>query len=108
MYDKVMAIHDEVMPKISNMNRLQDRLEKALPNAEAGPELALVKKNIGDLTAASDLMFEWMENFKKKKDMSEEMTYMNYLTSEEIRIQRVSDAMLSSIAASEALLEKMK
>lgn len=107
LYDEVMVIHDEVMPKISNMNLLQSKLEKMLPDAPEGAVKALVQKNIGDLSSANDAMFEWMNNFKKKKDLPEGISYSNYLSSEKIKIQRVSNAMLSSIAASEELIEKM-
>lgn len=106
MYDKVMIIHDEVMPKIKTINKSEIALEKLLKTVESPEDKAAINKTLGDLTVAYDLMFEWMDNFKKKAKLPKGTDYMDYLKKEEVRIQKVSDAMLTSIADADALIKK--
>lgn len=105
-YDQVMVIHDEVMPKIKTINKSEIALEKLSKSVTAPEDQAAIKKTLGDLTVAYDLMFEWMDNFKKKAKLPEGTDYMEYLNKEEVRIQKVSDAMLTSIADADALIKK--
>ena len=106
MYDKVMVIHDEVMPKIKAINRSEITLEKLAKTVEAEEDKATIAKTLGDLKVAYDLMFEWMDNFKKKAKLPEGTDYMEYLKKEKVRIQKVSNAMMSSIADADALIKK--
>jgi len=106
MYDKVMVIHDEVMPKIKTINKSEIALEKIAETIESADDKAAIDKTLSDLKVAYDMMFEWMNNFKKKAKLPEGTNYMDYLKKEEIRIQKVSDAMLTSIADADALIKK--
>ena len=67
MYDKVMVIHDEVMPKIKTINKSEIALNKLVKNVDSTEDQAAINATLGDLEVAYDLMFEWMENFSKKK-----------------------------------------
>ena len=106
MYDKVMVIHDEVMPKIKTINKSEIALDKLAKTVTSPEDKAVISKTLGDLKVAYDLMFEWMDNFKQKAKLPEGTDYMDYLKNEEIRIQKVSDAMLSSISAADAIIKK--
>lgn len=106
MYDKVMVIHDEVMPKIKTINKSEIALKKLAKTVKSPEDKAEITKTLGDLKVAYDLMFEWMDNFKKKAKFPEGADYMDYLMKEEVRIQKVSDAMLTSISDADALIKK--
>ena len=107
MYDKVMVIHDEVMPKIKTINKREISLEQLLKTVEDEGDKSAINQTLSDLSAAYDLMFEWMENFKKKAKLPEGTDYMDYLKKEEVRIQKVSDDMLNSISSADAIIKKL-
>ncbi len=93
LYDEVIRIHDEVMPKISDINKLKKRVRKLEKNDETS--IALIKQ----LQDADDAMMDWMADFQKYKTLadSSKTVKMDYLNVEKQKIQSVSDQMLLSI-----------
>lgn len=93
LYDKVIEIHDEVMPKISDINKLKKKVRKSGDKSETA--MSLLK----ELDDADEGMMSWMSDFQKYKTLSDSSSAvkMTYLESEKIKISRVSDQMLSSI-----------
>ncbi len=108
LHDKVMIIHDEVMPQVKTINKRELALEKLLKSADVEEDSTALRTTLADLKVAYDLMFEWMDNFKSKSKLPEGTDYMNYLKNEELRIKKVRDAMLSSINDADALIQKLK
>lgn len=97
-YESVMAVHDEVMPKISKIQRYKKKLRK-LDNKDNQ-----VKSLIKNLSDADDGMMDWMAEFKLDQTTSSK-EQMIYLKNEQIRINKVSVDMLSSIDAARKYLE---
>jgi hypothetical protein len=84
---EVMDIHDEVMPQMTPMGKLQGQLQEASIGAQ---------DSIAYMTAAQDLKFakqammEWMRNFSStfNDNMSEEEK-VAFLTAEKNKMQRI-------------------
>lgn len=98
-YNSVMEVHDEVMPKISDIQKLKKQLKKV----EKQPELVAELKT--RLEAADDGMMEWMKDFKLDKKAPVE-TQLAYLSEEQIKINKVSFDMKDSIKKATEFLNK--
>lgn len=107
---EVMAIHDEVMPKMGKIGRLVGQLRKKIDSDQGGAE---EKKAMEDLQDANKSMMDWMQDFGKRFDydeISEKKALTDekkqWLNEEEERVKIVADKINSSIANAEALLAK--
>ncbi len=107
---EVLAIHDEVMPKMGTIGKLVAELNTKVDSTEAGMEYDAAKK---DLQAAHKSMMDWMHDFGERfnsdeilngKELSPEK--QQWLTDEEEKIKVVRDQCNSSIEKAEKLLGK--
>lgn len=106
---EVMAIHDEVMPKMSNIGRLVAALRKKIDTDQGN---AIDKQAMLDLQDANKSMMDWMQGFGKNFDSEEildgkELTpaKQKLLDEEEEKIRIVKEKINTSIAKAEELLE---
>ena len=110
LYKEVMEIHDAVMPKMSDINRvkrnLDDQIETdSLIDDNLNSKVSII---ILELTAAEESMMEWMKGFKvPKKDQPDEQV-VSYLKEEKLKISRVSDQMLSSLEDGTKILNQLE
>ena len=100
LYDQVMDIHDEIMPRAEDIYQLKKELQEKLssnPNmtADKKQELELV---IAQLDSADQSMMDWMHQFKPLPDSADQEKARAYLESEMERIKKVKDLMNESIA----------
>ncbi|MDX1683955.1 MAG: hypothetical protein R3275_01900 [Saprospiraceae bacterium] len=100
LFDEVMAIHDEVMPKVSDMSKLSRELKKEKQNLQDSSMIARYDQRIRELNEAEEAMFDWMRDFDAKRKTDEA-----YLKKEKKNIKEVSELMLSSISNAQKLLE---
>ncbi|MCR9053196.1 MAG: hypothetical protein ACE362_10695 [Phaeodactylibacter xiamenensis] len=93
-WSAMMAVHDEVMPKMSNIARLKKQLK--------GDTTA--RSMVLELTKAEDAMWEWMHNLRHESDVMKmpEPKAKAYVAKELQRIEAVKALMLKSIAEAEA------
>ena len=96
-WSAMMVVHDEVMPKMSNIARLKKQLKgdsTALP---------IVLK----LTKAEDAMWEWMHGLRQESELKEmpEPEAKAYLAKEAQHIEEVKAMMLNSMAEAETYLD---
>ena len=105
----VMALHDEVMPKMGHMAKLSSSLKPLADASPEGPEA----KAIEDLKVAHEAMMTWMkeigdtfthEEIMKGAALSDEKK--EALRIEADKIAEVKRLMLESIANAEALLKE--
>jgi hypothetical protein len=105
----VMAVHDEVMPKMGQMAKLASALKPLADASPEGPEA----KAIEDLKVAHEAMMTWMkeigdtfthEEIMKGAALSDEKK--EALRIEADKIAEVKRLMLESIANAEALLKE--
>lgn len=66
--DRVMAMHDEVMPKMGKIGSLANDFRKKLDAGEGG---IAEKKAMEDLKAANKSMMDWMQDFMAHFDHKE-------------------------------------
>lgn len=106
----VMAIHDEVMPKMGKIGSLVAQLRKKIDSDQGG---MTEKKAMEDLQDANKSMMDWMQGFGNRFDseeildgkaLSEEKK--QWLDEEEEKVKIVKEKINTSIANAEALLKE--
>lgn len=107
---EIMAIHDEVMPKMGKVGKLVGKLKPMVDTTAQGKDYA---KAIRDLQAANESMMKWMQDFGDQFDSDEimngkELTEQKklLLNVEEENIKVVKKQIETSIANAEALLNE--
>lgn len=107
---EVMAIHDEVMPKMGTLGKLVGQLK---PMADSLGQESVEAKAMKDLQEANRAMMDWMQGFGNRfdseeimngKELSEEK--QKWLKEEEEKINKVKTDINSSIEKAEKLLNK--
>ncbi|WP_027076850.1 hypothetical protein [Maribacter antarcticus] len=105
---QVMAVHDEVMPKMSKLGQLVGKLK---PIADSLGMDSPQGKAMRDLQDANKSMMDWMQGIGKRFDADEIMKgkalteeKQNWLDKEEEKVNAVKEEINSSIANAEALL----
>jgi|SRR6056297_1290221 len=107
---KVMAIHDEVMPKMGTIGKLVGELKPKVDSTETGKQYEVAMK---DLQAANTAMMDWMKEFGDRFDHEEILEgkelsaeKQQWLDEEEEKVKVVKEKINGSIARAEALLAK--
>jgi hypothetical protein len=107
---EVMAIHDEVMPKMGKIGKLVGQLKPLADTTMQGKEYA---KAMRDLQAANESMMKWMQDFGDQfdsdeimngKELSEQKKLL--LSVEEENIKAVKKQIETSISNAEVLLKE--
>jgi hypothetical protein len=93
LYNEVMKVHDEVMPKMDDLYKAKERLKDSIANT---PDLAEAKKQeiellIAELDSASDGMMIWMRQFQPLEDSLGEEKAREYLENEMERVKKVRE-----------------
>lgn len=104
----VMAVHDEVMPKMGKIGSLVAQLRKKIDTDQGG---AIEKKAMEDLQDANKSMMDWMQGFGNRFDSEEIMDgkalteeKKQWLNEEEEKVNIVKEKINTSITNAEALL----
>lgn len=106
--EKVMAIHDELMPKMGTIGKLVGELNKKADSTETGMVYERAKKDLQD--AHQDMM-DWMkevgdrfdyEEIMKGKELSEQK--QEWLMEEERKVKALREKINNSIENAEKLL----
>ncbi len=107
---EVMVVHDEVMPKMDDIYKVQKQLRESGADIKTGALRKEIDDHILSLEQAGEGMMDWMANLKlpSENDTRTHEEIMTYLAKEKTEIQHVSDDMNGSIAAGKELLEKLK
>ena len=113
LWEEVMAIHDEVMPKISEMNQISREFkkieEKESDLFESYREPIIMSRE--RLEAAEEGMFSWMNEFQPLDKLRESKSHeeiLAYLNGEKEKIAKVKDDMLNSLSGGIELLDKFE
>ncbi len=106
--EKVMAIHDEVMPKMGKLGKLVGELKSKVDTTAAGKEYEASMKELQDAHTA---MMDWMRNFGDRFDHEEILEgkslteqKQQWLDEEEEKVKALRDQINSSIEKAEQLL----
>lgn len=106
----VLAIHDEVMPKMSHLTSLQSQLSDKLKElrSEEMVNMDLLKETnqvLGQLNKAESAMWDWMDSYSRYDSIPAEEKE-GFLNFEKSSAEDMRDLMLSSIETAEKFLEK--
>ena len=103
---RILAIHDEVMPKMSTIAKLSSELKPLIK------EDSLAKEKFDNLVHAHEEMMNWMQAFGTKFNSDEIMNgaelieeKREILAQEKIAITEVKEAMLYAISDAENYLK---
>ncbi|MEM7380771.1 MAG: hypothetical protein AAF361_06175 [Bacteroidota bacterium] len=107
--DQVMAIHDEVMPKMGTIGKLVKELKSKADSTEMGMKY---DKAMKDLQASHKSMMDWMRGFGDRFEPAEildgkELTEQkkSWLDEEEVKVMELRDQINTSIKNAENLLQ---
>lgn len=92
-YDEIMMIHDDAMPRISEVQNLKKDLKKLTPSITDSVQLAEINYSIGELEEAEEMMMTWMNQWgpKSKGFDKESAEYQQFLKIQKKEIINVSD-----------------
>jgi hypothetical protein len=104
LYDEVMDVHDEVMPKMDDIYKLKEKLKKQLAEAPTMVEEKKkdLEKTILQLDSASEGMMVWMRNFNPIPDSLGEEKARKYLEEQKAKVTKVKEDMLKAIEEAKA------
>ena len=107
--DRVIAVHDEVMPKMGTIGRLINELESKVDSTSVGKQYEVA---IDDLEDGYNMMMDWMKGFGDRFDSDEIMEGKAltkekeaWLIEEEEKVNIMKDKINISIANAQALLK---
>ncbi|MBK6904066.1 MAG: hypothetical protein IPH04_15030 [Saprospirales bacterium] len=109
---EVMAVHDAVMPFMSDLNRLARQLK---PLSQEGSTLGEDEREVlwdvvKRLEQADEGMMSWMGEFQNNldpmRDSTDHQGVMNYLEAELGKVKEVENQMRSSMQDGEAMVVK--
>jgi hypothetical protein len=111
LYKLVVAKHDEVMPKDKDIMKLLKTLRQILETEKDSAKKEKILNLLQVLQSGHDAMFDWMRDFKnlhldnKFYENKSEKELLDYLSAEEINIDRVAKLMLEGIGEAELFLK---
>ena len=103
-YKGVMAVHDEVMPEMGTIHRLRKQIkEKIMGGVPKEEDKKAMINMVATLEAADEGMMSWMAEFKMPKE-EPEAKQLEYLKSEQAKIDQVSKDMFGAIEEAKKIL----
>ena len=104
-YDKVIAVHDEVMPKLAYISELKGRIEERMNATQDSLAVADWQSLMVDLDAADEAMWVWMRQFNADLEETPVEEALAYLKSEQEKVDEVADKINTVIATAEDRLK---
>lgn len=100
LYNQVMDIHDEVMPRMEDLYNIKKDIEDKLkdPAGLAEDQQQKLKKRLAQIDSVSKMMMDWMHEFDPPSDTTDKEEARAYLESEMERIRIVRQALFETIA----------
>ncbi|MEL6304755.1 MAG: hypothetical protein AAGL29_03640 [Bacteroidota bacterium] len=106
--EQVMAIHDEVMPKMGRLGELVGQLKEKVDTTETGKQYEAAML---DLQKANEDMMQWMMGFGDRFDSEEILEgkplsdeKKAWLDEEEVKVKELKKSINASIEKAETLL----
>ena len=105
-YDSVIAVHDEVMPKMSYISELKGQLEERMNATDDSLAVAAWQELMVNLDVADEAMWVWMRQFNSDFEGVVLDEALNYLKSEQEKIDEVARKINEAIKEAEENLAK--
>ncbi|HMU45653.1 MAG TPA: viral A-type inclusion protein [Chitinophagaceae bacterium] len=115
LMNEVMEGHDAVMPKMGKVRGAQKQAQQMLDSlsklpAKAQQAVSELKEKlqslVNDLNYADYAMDTWMTEFKMDSAKEDMKTRIKYLTDEKMKVNKVKDAVLNSLAKADSILQR--
>ena len=104
---EIMAVHDEVMPKMGDLNRMKRQLSAF--KDEVSDDNAAMKDSLINailiLAKTEDNMNDWMTNYKYPNPEMKHDEMMKYLNGQKDTIKQINNDVFMSIAIANGLLK---
>lgn len=107
---EVIAVHDEVMPKIGQLKKLEKEAEKQIETLQMSEtadsvQIQELKSLAYDLNQAYDAMFVWMRQYKVDDEGKTPEEVKVYLEDQALKISEVNEQIKSTLSRSEKILK---
>jgi len=107
---EVMAVQDEVMPKMGEISQLekslrQEREKLAQLEVPDSTQMEVLLVEITNLKKANESMMDWMRNYEAPTPEQEQAEALSYLNGQMEKIVAVKADMLESIEHAKTLLK---
>ncbi|MEX0884429.1 MAG: hypothetical protein WDZ72_13245 [Cyclobacteriaceae bacterium] len=107
--DEVIAIHDEVMPKIGNLKSFQKDLMEKANELEKGQgadsvQIDTLRSTANDCEEAYNNMFVWMRQFQNDYGEMTEEEIQDYLKNQLIKVEKVNQDIKLALDHADSLL----
>ena len=110
LYENVMAAHDEIMLKMSDIMKYKKQLNaKLVELTEKGTDslkTVNVKKAIDDLDKSHEEMMNWMHGFSSDFEGKVKDEAMEYLQTQKAKIEAVGEMTNTALKYAEEILEE--
>ena len=104
MINEVMAVHDEVMPKMDDIMSLKSSLDSVI---KVSPDSAKAKQLYAALDVADNQMMDWMENYDSESVKGKsEVEISKYFADQKTKITEVKILTDKSIEEAKGFLGK--
>ncbi len=103
LYIQVMAVHDEVMPKMDDIMKEKSRIQDLINESSDSARVQALEAVIVRLNDADESMMQWMRSFDRDKFADDPEARIDYYKEELIRINEVKDTMLGAINESKEI-----
>ena len=101
LFDQVMKVHDEVMPKMDDIHDAKKALKEKLSTADS----TLVFSSIKELDNADEAMMVWMQEFNSSYETMPVEEQKKYLNTEMEKINKVKEIMLAAIDNAQKIID---
>ena len=114
LHKEIMRIHDEVMPRMGEVARLQKELRRhqdrlIRDTSDAGPiQLKKVEDHLLALNKGEKAMWDWMHEFNEvSEDKMKPDAYLKRLQEEKVKVIEMRDLIQNAIQWSEQSLKQI-
>jgi len=97
LYNQVMDIHDEVMPKTETLYNISKELKATLKEVKSGEEKQQLQTRIAYLDSVNNMMMDWMHEFKPLPDTTNEEAARAYYETNLEKVKKVKEAILMAL-----------
>ncbi len=112
LYKQVMAVHDEVMPKMDDLMKLKKQIGKKIETMKSSADSTNVEKIRKleaiqhDLTNSNDAMMDWMHQFNNNFEGQVHEVVMKYLENQKEKIQKAGEMADAAIKEAQDALKE--
>lgn len=97
LYNQIMDIHDEVMPKTEKLYNISKQLKSNLKDATTDAERDLLQNQIDYFDSVNAMMMDWMHEFKPLPDTTDEEIAKAYYENHLQKVKLVREAILTAL-----------